>query len=98
MAVLPYRAAVHEVVAALGSDGARGIEIREARARLDRDGPNALTAERPVPAWLKFLAQFRNVLVLLLLAAAAISAGLWAYERDASAEARERDPARERYR
>ncbi len=83
MAVVPYRVSVNELVAALGSDGARGLEVREARTRLDRDGPNVLTAERPVPAWRHFVAQFRNVLVLLLLAAAAISAGLWAYERDA---------------
>ena len=83
MAVLPYRAAVADVVAALSSDVVRGLDVVEARARLDRNGPNALAAERPVPAWRRFLSQFHDVLVLLLLGAAAISAGLWAYERDA---------------
>jgi Ca2+-transporting ATPase len=34
--------------------------------------------------WQKFLAQFRDVLVILLLAATAISAGLWLYERDSA--------------
>ncbi len=37
-----------------------------------------------MPAWRKFLAQFTDVLVILLLVAAAISAGLWLYERDSA--------------
>ena len=37
-----------------------------------------------VPAWRKFLAQFRDVLVVLLLIATAISAALWWYERDSA--------------
>ena len=43
-----------------------------------------LTAEKPVPAWRKFLAQFQDVLVVLLLVATAISAVLWFLERDAA--------------
>ncbi len=35
-----------------------------------------------MPGWRKFLAQFQDALVVLLLAAAVISAGLWLYERD----------------
>lgn len=37
-----------------------------------------------MPAWRKFLTQFQDVLVILLLIATAISAGLWLYERDAA--------------
>ncbi len=40
-----------------------------------------MKAETPVPSWRKFLAQFQDVLVILLLVATAISAGLWLYER-----------------
>ena len=47
-------------------------------------GRNELEAEKPVPRWKKFLAQFQNVLVILLLVATAISAGLWLYEQDSS--------------
>ena len=43
-----------------------------------------MTAERPVPAWRKFLAQFGNMLVILLLIATAISLALWLYERDSA--------------
>jgi len=74
---------VAEVVAALGTDPAHGLSEAEARARLDRHGRNELATEKPVPAWRTFLAQFRDVLVILLLVATAISAGLWLYERDA---------------
>ena len=51
--------------------------------RLDRHGRNALAGRNPLPAWRRFLAQFQDVLVVLLLVATAISAGLWAFERDA---------------
>ena len=39
---------------------------------------------RYLPAWRKFLAQFQDVLVILLLVATAISAGLWIYERESA--------------
>ena len=35
-----------------------------------------------MPAWRRFRAQFREMLVILLLIAAGISGGLWLYERD----------------
>src|SRR5690606_23237830 len=41
-----------------------------------------LTAERGAPAWRKFLAQFKDKLVILLLIATVISAVLWLYQRD----------------
>ncbi len=79
---LPYQQAIDAVIAALGTEQNRGLDLSDARARLARDGPNELTAESRAPAWRKLLAQFQNVLVLLLLVATAISAGLWLYEGD----------------
>jgi P-type Ca2+ transporter type 2C len=72
------------VLASLGSDGERGLAEVEARRRFARDGPNELASEPPVPAWRRFLGQFQSVLVLLLLAATAISLALWFVERDAA--------------
>jgi Ca2+-transporting ATPase len=79
-----YQQTLEEVVAALGTDASRGLTGSEAQSRLDTHGRNELAAETPIPAWKKFLAQFRDVLVVLLLIAAAISAALWIYERDAA--------------
>jgi len=79
-----YRQPFEEVLAALGTDARRGLSADEARRRLERHGPNELTVDAPVPAWRKFLAQFQDVLVILLLVATAISAGLWLYERDSA--------------
>lgn len=54
------------------------------QAGLDRHGRNELTAEEPVHGWRKFLAQFQDVLVILLLIATLISAALWLYERESA--------------
>lgn len=80
----PYRQAASEVLAGLGTDAQRGLPAEEARRRLSRHGRNELAGEKPVPAWRKFLAQFQDTLVILLLAAALISATLWLLERDAA--------------
>jgi Ca2+-transporting ATPase len=82
--IVPYRLSVNEVLTALGTDARNGLSKEEAQARLERYGKNELTAEKPVPAWRKFLAQFQDMLVILLLIATLISAGLWLYERDSA--------------
>jgi P-type Ca2+ transporter type 2C len=79
-----YQLSVDDILERAGSDGRRGLTSSEARARLARDGPNELAPAAPVPEWKKFLAQFQDILVLLLLGATAISAGLWLYERDST--------------
>ncbi|OJJ88080.1 Ca(2+)/Mn(2+)-transporting P-type ATPase PMR1 [Aspergillus glaucus CBS 516.65] len=50
-----------------------GLSPAEAEIRLARDGPNELPHEEPEPLWLRFLKQFRETLILLLLGSAAIS-------------------------
>jgi Ca2+-transporting ATPase len=52
----------------------RGLTTAEAARRLSAHGPNELGAARPVPVWRLLLAQFRNVLILVLVAAAGLSA------------------------
>ncbi len=79
-----YRWGVEDLVRELGADPPLGLTEGEARSRLERHGRNELAAERTVPAWRRFLAQFQDVLVILLLAATAISAAIWVYERDAA--------------
>lgn len=78
----PYRQPLDKVLAALGTDARLGLSQGEVRKRLETYGRNELATEKPVPAWRKFLAQFQDVLVILLLIATVISAGLWMYERE----------------
>src|SRR5680860_415414 len=75
--IAAYRLAPDAVICALGTSEQQGLDGHEASIRLERDGPNELTAARPVPGWRKVLAQFTDTLVILLLLAAAISSGLW---------------------
>ncbi|HKH73620.1 MAG TPA: cation-translocating P-type ATPase [Vicinamibacterales bacterium] len=83
-ASIAYRQRVEDVIDALESDAQQGLTSEEAAARLARVGRNELATEPPIPAWRRFLAQFQDVLVILLLIATAVSAGLWVYEREAA--------------
>lgn len=76
VSMAPYQQPVKEVLAAFQTDVTNGLKTAEARTRLERYGRNELTPDKPVPAWRRFLAQFKDVLVILLLMATAISAGL----------------------
>jgi len=57
-----------------GEVGRAGLSSQEAAARLARHGPNVFATHRPRRLVMEFLARFGNPLVLLLLAASAISA------------------------
>ena len=69
---------IAEVAEALAVDLDSGLFSAEAARRLTADGPNELRAAPPVPIWRKILAQFRDPLIYLLLAAVAISVLAWA--------------------
>jgi Ca2+-transporting ATPase len=73
-----------EALTALCTDARDGLSAQAARERLARFGRNELAAEKPVPEWRKFLAQFQDPLVVLLLVATAISFALWFLEREAA--------------
>jgi len=75
-----YQRTAAEVVAELGSDPVRGLTTAEAQQRLRRYGLNQLETVPPQPRWRRFLAQFSNPLVLLLLAATIISVLAWLLE------------------
>ncbi len=80
--ITAYRLQTRELIASLGTDERRGLSDEDVRARLAQYGSNELAAEKPDPPWRRFLAQFQNVLVILLLFATGISAALWGLERD----------------
>ena len=70
-----------DVAKALNVDTATGLTSAEAARRLEKFGPNQLASAPPVPKWKKFLAQFEDPLVYLLLVATAISVVAWFIER-----------------
>jgi hypothetical protein len=71
-----HRLGVDAALAALHSDAARGLSPAEAAERLLRYGENRLAEAEKRPAWRKFLDQFRNLLVIVLLFAAALAWGI----------------------
>ncbi len=64
---------VPHVIAALSSSIAGGLTEEEVQRRLEVEGPNVIEAERRRSKLRLFVAQFENVLIWILLAAAAIS-------------------------
>lgn len=74
----PYQLSVDEVLNNLQSQSS-GLTQNEASARLARDGANALPEKAGKPAWLRFLTHFHDVLIYVLIAAAALTAimGHW---------------------
>jgi magnesium-transporting ATPase (P-type) len=79
-ALEPWRRDAGAVAAEMGVDIRQGLSRAEAAARLERYGPNQLDAAERVPAWRKFLAQFADPLIYLLIAAVIVSLIAWLLE------------------
>ena len=69
-----YLAASSDVLAEQGSSAERGLGSAEATARLAKFGPNKLKEEEKTPLWIRFFQQMADPMVIMLIAAAAISA------------------------
>ncbi|MGO3797311.1 MAG: HAD-IC family P-type ATPase, partial [Pauljensenia sp.] len=76
----PFSVPTDEVVAAVGGDATSGLTDAEAARRLSADGPNELAAAQPTPLWRRFLTQFTDPLVILLVVAIVISGAAWVLE------------------
>lgn len=57
----------------LDTDAIAGLSSKEVKRRLVKYGPNCLPAKEKPPVILKFIAQFKNVLVVILLGATVVS-------------------------
>lgn len=73
----PWHAQPAEALAqALNTDRHHGLSTDTVRQRLLQHGPNRLAERGPRPAWLKFLDQFRDTLVIILLGAAVLAGSI----------------------
>lgn len=70
-----YRLTAAEVLARLDSDP-NGLTAAEARRRLDAHGPNTIASGRRAAPVIRFLAQFTDWLILLLIVCAVVVASL----------------------
>jgi potassium/sodium efflux P-type ATPase len=73
----PWCRDVSDVATELDTDLQQGLSSTEAASRRERFGPNLLDATPPVPQWRRFLGQFANPLVYLLLVAVVVSLVAW---------------------
>ncbi len=71
----PWTIAADAALARLGTTP-QGLTKAEARQRLERHGPNRLREKPPRPAWMKFLDQFKDLLVIVLIGAAALAGAI----------------------
>jgi P-type Ca2+ transporter type 2C len=65
-----------QVAAAVASDIERGLAADEAARRLRDHGPNRLAEAPPVSWWLKLAAQFRDLVIWILIVAALIAGAM----------------------
>ncbi|SMC89744.1 cation-translocating P-type ATPase [Sporomusa malonica] len=68
-----YQMSVEETVSEFESESSKGLSSAEASRRLVQYGYNELQEKKPEGFWQKLLNQFKNFLVLILLAASVIS-------------------------
>jgi magnesium-transporting ATPase (P-type) len=73
-ATQPWHALSPEETIRLAASGADGLTAKEADERLQKFGPNALPAPPKKGPLLRFLAQFANLLIYVLLASAVVTA------------------------
>ncbi len=71
-----HELAPQEAAMRLESDPAAGLARVEVEARLRRFGPNQVSARRRIGEWLRFLLQFHQPLIYILLVSAGIAVGL----------------------
>ena len=65
-----------EAVNSLGVDAAVGLLLRDAQTRGGAHGPNRLAEKPPRSPWLLFFGQFKNLLIVVLIVAAALAASI----------------------
>lgn len=71
-----YALTREEVLERLGTDADKGLSSSQVRVAQERYGSNELTEAAPTPLWRKFLAQFNDLVIWVLIGAALISGAM----------------------
>ncbi len=76
----PHNMEIEKVVGEYGSDASLGLTSAKAAEYLEKFGPNQLKEKKKKTMLARFLEQFKDVMIIILLVAAAISFGIAIYE------------------
>ena len=69
-----YSKSTDAICGELKTDLTNGLSQAKAEELLAQNGPNSLAEAKKVPLWKKFIAQFADAMVFILIGAAALSA------------------------
>jgi Ca2+-transporting ATPase len=73
LATPPHAQSAESVLQSLSTDERAGLSAREVDERRDKYGPNELAAAAQEPLWRKFLGQFNDLVIWILIVAAIVS-------------------------
>lgn len=67
-----YNSSVEDTIRSMNSR-AEGLSLNEVQSRLEKYGRNELKEKKKIPTWMLFLRQFKDFMILILIAAAVLS-------------------------
>ena len=76
----PHSMELQELIRSLGTDAAKGLSAQSAAQAQNKYGENKLREKKKKTNLQRFFDQFKDVMILILLAAAAVSFGIACYE------------------
>ena len=76
----PHSQNVNEVLSALSTDQSKGLTSAQVAESVEKFGPNKLEEKKKKSLVARFFEQFKDVMIIILLIAAAISLGVAIYQ------------------
>ena len=67
-----YQKEAHEVIKELGSDETKGLSLNQIEQSREKYGKNELESKKKQSLFIRFLLEFKDILIIILLIAAVI--------------------------